>query len=65
VFEQCWNVWQAQRDAYTGERPGLRHWMVRNLQDNTSAAAFRAVRHRWVRDTKMEICPNRRKRGRI
>src|ERR1035437_8374490 len=30
VLQQCWNVWQAQRDAYAGERPGLRHWIVGN-----------------------------------
>ena len=28
VLEQGWNVWQAQRDAYAGERSGLRHWIV-------------------------------------
>src|ERR1019366_10188283 len=40
VLQQCWNVWQAQRDAYAGERPGLRHWIVRELQDNTGAEGF-------------------------
>ncbi len=30
VLEKCGNVWQAQRDAYAGERSGLRHWIVRN-----------------------------------
>ena len=25
VFEQGWNVWQAQRDANARERSGLRH----------------------------------------
>ena len=32
VLEQCWNVWQAQRDAYARERSGLRHWIVRNFR---------------------------------
>src|SRR5262249_43521386 len=30
VLKQCWNIWQPQRDAYAGERSGLRHWIVRN-----------------------------------
>src|SRR6185503_10280586 len=30
VLKQGWNIRQPQRDAYTGERSGLRHWIVRN-----------------------------------
>ena len=43
VLDQGWNVRQAQRDAYPGERPGLRHWIVRDLQDNTSGTDDRFV----------------------
>ena len=56
VFEQGWNVRQAQRDAYAGERSGLRHWIVRDLQDNTSAEVFRLFRSL---PTNWETAPSR------
>ncbi len=49
VLEQCWNVWQAQRDAYAGERSGLRHWIVRNSRITRVRSASATCFRQWGR----------------
>ena len=36
VVKKSRNVWQAQRDAYAGERSGLRHWSDKKIQNSTA-----------------------------